>query len=195
MWMAFFVRKTKWQAQGQTKAQRKNHAIAAYLATAILLSVSASCFGEDDVTASASVEISQPVVTPEVSADPQCSSVVLSCNSPVRPIAPEHTLLDSAATRDEAQRAQSQADQTAAEQDLQRRIEFARQHPNAIFVYGNKSTPKESVSDVFNRALGVTTTDLTTSSYDSMGRRTECVSACHGPLCCVTTSSAADNTK
>ena len=167
--------------------QIKIHAAVAYLAAAILLIAGGPCFGQTDDTAPAGVEVGPPIIASEAPASPQCSSVVLSCNTPPRPIAPEHPLLDPATARDQAQRAQAQADRTAAEQDLQRRIGFERQHPNTIFVYGNKSAPKESVTDVFNRALGVTTTTLTTSTFDSMGRRTECVSACHGPLCCVTT--------
>lgn len=137
-------------------------------------------------------QIAIPVAASDFAGQPPCSSVVLNCNPPARDIAPEHQLLDPATARDQAQRAQAQADQTAAEEQLQRRIEFARQHPNAIFVYGEKSAPKESVSDVFNRALGVSTPSLTTSTFDSMGRRTECVNACHGPACCVTTTSAVD---
>lgn len=174
---------------------KRIHATAVGLAAVVLLGAGASCFGQTDAAASVGLEADVPIVASEGSAESLCSSVVLSCNMPARPIAPEHQLLDPATARDQAQRAQAQADQTAAEQDLQRRIEFARQHPNAIFVYGNKSAPQESVSDVFNRALGVTTTSLTTSSFDSVGRRTECVSACHGPLCCVTTTSAIDTTR
>jgi hypothetical protein len=167
-----------------------------WLVAAMMLSTAGSCFGQADDTATSAVEAVSPVIAPEVQAQPQCSSVVLSCSTPVRPIAPEQQqLLDPATARDQAQRAQAQADQAAAEKELQQRIEFARQHPNAIFVYGNKSTPKESVADAFNRALGVPITTMTTSSFDSMGRRTECVSACHGPFCCITTQSAADTTK
>lgn len=164
----------------------------AYLAATLLLFASGSCFGQVDDAASASVEAAAPIVASEAPANPQCSSVVLSCNTPVRPIAPDHELLDPATARDQAQRAQAQADQSAAEQALQQRIEFERLHPNTIFVYGSKSTPAPSVSDVFNRALGVPTTTLTTSTFDSAGHRTECVSACHGPFCCITTPSAAD---
>jgi hypothetical protein len=167
-----------------------------WIVAAMMLSIAGSCFGQTDNTAPEGVEAVSPVIASEVQAPPQCSSVVLSCNTPVRPIAPEQQqLLDPATARDQAQRAQAQADQAAAEKELQQRIEFARQHPNAIFVYGNKSTPKESVADAFNRALGVPITTMTTSSFDSMGRRTECVSACRGPFCCITTQSAADTTK
>jgi hypothetical protein len=193
--------------------QIKAPAAVAQLVVAMLLSVSSACFGQASDTADtpdtapasvdvaapevaspevaspevASPEVASPIAASEVPAEPGCSSVVLSCNTPSRPIAPEHQLLDSATARDQAQRAQAQADQIAAEQALQRRIEFARLHPNAIFVYGDKPTPQESVSDVFNRTLGVPTTTLTTSTFDATGRRTECVSACRGPLCCVTT--------
>ena len=193
--------------------QIKAPAAVAQLAVAMLLSASCACFGQASDTADtpdtapasvdvaapevaspevaspevASPEVASPIAASEVTAEPGCSSVVLSCNTPSRPIAPEHQLLDPATARDQAQRAQAQADQIAAEQALQRRIEFARLHPNAIFVYGDKPTPQESVSDVFNRTLGVPTTTLTTSTFDATGRRTECVSACRGPLCCVTT--------
>ena len=188
--------------------QIKAPAAVAQLVVAMLLSVSSACFGQASDTADtpdtapasvdvaapevaspevASPEVASPIAASEVTAEPGCSSVVLSCNTPSRPIAPEHQLLDPATARDQAQRAQAQADQIAAEQALQRRIEFARLHPNAIFVYGDKPTPQESVSDVFNRTLGVPTTTLTTSTFDATGRRTECVSACRGPLCCVTT--------
>ena len=183
--------------------QIKAPAAVAQLVVAMLLSVSSACFGQASDTADtpdtapasvdvaapevASPEVASPIAASEVPAEPGCSSVVLSCNTPSRPIAPEHQLLDPATARDQAQRAQAQADQIAAEQALQRRIEFARLHPNAIFVYGDKPTPQESVSDVFNRTLGVPTTTLTTSTFDATGRRTECVSACRGPLCCVTT--------
>jgi hypothetical protein len=176
--------------------QKKVRATVARLAAAVLFSASGACFGQASGTANtadtpdtapASVEVAPPIAASEVPAEPGCSSVVLSCNTPSRPIAPEHQLLDPATARDQAQRAQAQADQTAAEQALQRRIEFEREHPNTIFVYGDKPTPQESVSDVFNRTLGVPTTTLTTSTFDSRGRRTECVTACRGPLCCVTT--------
>lgn len=204
----------------------KLHTTVACLAAVMLLASSGMCFGQDDVTTSANVEvpatniapadapvavsgvsaqivapiaaseaavqIAIPVAASDFAGQLPCSSVVLNCNPPARDIAPEHQLLDPATARDQAQRAQAQADQTAAEEQLQRRIEFARQHPNAIFVYGEKSAPRESVSDVFNRALGVSTPSLTTSTFDSMGRRTECVNACHGPACCVTTTSAVD---
>jgi hypothetical protein len=170
-------------------------AAAAWLSAAMLFAPAGSCFGQADNAAIAGVEAAAPVIASEVPAQPECSSVVLSCNTPLRSIAPEHPLLDAATARDQAQRAQAQADQAAAENNLQQRIEFERQHPNAIFVYGNKSTPKESVADVFNRAIGVTTTTMTTSSFDSMGRRTECVSACRGPFCCITTQSAIDSAK
>lgn len=175
--------------------QIKIDAAVAWLAAALMLGAAGSCFGQTDDTATAGVEVASPIIASEVHAQPQCSSVVLSCNMPFRPIAPEHQLLDPATARDQAQRAQAQADQAAAEKDLQQRIEFARQHPNAIFVYGNKSTPKESVAGAFNRTLGATTTTMTTSSFDSMGRRTECVSACRGPFCCITTQSAIDSKK
>ena len=178
--------------------QIKAPAAVAQLAVAMLLSASCACFGQASDTADtpdtapasvdvAAPEVASPIAASEVTAEPGCSSVVLSCNTPSRPIAPEHQLLDPVTARDQAQRAQAQADQIAAEQALQRRIEFARLHPNAIFVYGDKPTPQESVSDVFNRTLGVPTTTLTTSTFDATGRRTECVSACRGPLCCVTT--------
>jgi hypothetical protein len=183
MWMALSER------------QIKIHAAVACLGAAMMLGAAGSCFAQTDDTAPADVEVASPIIASEVPAQPQCLSVVLSCNTPSRSFAPEHQLLDPATARDQAQRAQAQADQTAAEKDLQQRIEFARQHPNAIFVYGNKSTPTESVSDAFNRALGVTATTMTTSSFDSMGRRTECVSACRGPFCCITTPSAIDNGK
>jgi hypothetical protein len=183
MWMALFVRKIKIDAA------------VAWLAAAMIVGAAGSCFARTDDTATAGVEVASPVIPSDVPAQPQCSSVVLSCNMPVRPIAPEHQLLESATARDQEQRAQAQADQASAEKDLQQRIEFARQHPNAIFVYGNKSTPKESVVDAFNRTLGVATTSMTTSSFDSMGRRTECVSACRGPFCCITTPSAIDSRK
>jgi hypothetical protein len=183
MWMALSVR------------QIKIDAAVAWLAAAMMLGAAGSCFGQTDDTATAGIEVTSPANGSEVPAQPQCSSVILSCNTPIRPIAPEHQLLDAATARDQAQRAQAQADQAAAEKDLQQRIEFARQHPNAIFVYGNKSTPKESVADAFNRTLGVITTTMTTSSFDSMGRRTECVGACRGPFCCITTQSAIDSRK
>ena len=105
-------------------------------------------------------------------------------------IASERQPLDPATAHDQAQCAQAQADRTAAEKDLQQRIEFARQHSNAVVAYSTRSTPKEIVSDAFNRTLGVTTTTMTTSSFGWMGPRSESASACRGPLCCITTPSA-----
>jgi hypothetical protein len=177
-WMARFVKQTKIRTTS------------AFLVGMLLLAASGACIAQtgNDEAASGSA----PPAVSQVLPAPNCTSVVLSCNMPTRPIAPDHPLLDPATARDQAERAQSQQEQAAAEEALQRRIEFERQHPDAIFVYGQKTTPKESVSDVFNRALGVPSSTLTTSTFDAEGRRTECVSACHGPLCCITSPSALD---
>lgn len=155
-----------------------------YLSVVVLLAVNRPCLAQ---AASADMAASSPITAP------QCSPVLLDCNAPVLPTAHDRKLLDSATASDQAQRAKMQADQAQAEQDLQRRIEFARKHPNAIFVFGNRQqTPQESVRDAFARVLGKPLTTLTVSTFDSMGRRTECVSACYGPMCCVTTAAASD---
>ncbi|RFU49241.1 hypothetical protein [Paraburkholderia sp. DHOC27] len=174
--------------------QIKYDAVVAWLAASLMLGAAGACFGQtEDAAASASSEAASVPLVSDVNAQPSCSSVVLSCNVASRTIAPEHELLDAATARDQAQRAQAHSDQDAAEQALRQRIAFEREHPDAIFVYGSKSTPKESVADVFNRSFGVASTDMTTSSFDSVGRRTECVNACRGPFCCITTRAATDS--
>jgi hypothetical protein len=182
----------------------KGVAALACLATAITLGFVGTCAGQTtddggsgqpDTTASSDADAPPLIVDPSAATKQGCTSVVVNCDTSSRFATPDHQLVNSATARDEAQRKQAQADRAAAEQSLQRRIEFARTHPNAIFVYGNRSAPAESVTDVFNRTLGASYTSLTTTSFSSSGDRTECVNACHGPACCVTTSSAADGGK
>ena len=161
------------------------YATVAYLTALVLLAAGQSCLAQSTPAA----PTAPPIVT-----DPQCSSVLLDCNAPALSTPHDQKLLDSATARDQAQRAKMQADQVQAQQNLQKRIEFAREHPNAIYVFGNRiKTPQESVRDVFAKALSAPSTALTTSTYDSTGHRTECVSACYGPFCCVSTDSAADH--
>jgi len=163
----------------------RRYAAAAYLTALVLLAAGQSCLAQSTPAA----PTAPPIVT-----DPQCSSVLLDCNAPALSKPHDQKLLDSAAARDQAQRAKMQADQVQAQQDLQKRIEFAREYPNTVFVFGNKiKTPQESVRDVFAKALGTPSTALSTTTYDSMGHRTECVNACYGPFCCVGTDSAADH--
>jgi len=163
----------------------QRYAAVAYLAVIVMLAAGEPCFAQ-----SAPADITPPLIV----APAQCPSVLFDCNAPAIAKPHDQTLLDSATAHDQEQRAKMQADQVQAQQNLQKRIEFAREHPNAIYVFGNRiKTPQESVRDVFAKALSAPSTALTTSTYDSTGHRTECVSACYGPFCCVSTDSAADH--
>jgi len=107
--------------------------------------------------------------------------------------APVPSLLDRAAADDQAARAKAQAEQARAEQAQQERERLQQAHPGTIFVFGDSPrAPVESVHDKFNQALGSGTQSLTSSTFDASGHRTECVNLCYGPMCCVTTPSAAD---
>lgn len=119
--------------------------------------------------------------------------MLVDCNAPKIAAAADKTLVDPATAQDQAKRAQLQADQVQAEKDLQKRIQFEHDHPGAIFVFGNRPpTRQQSVRAAFAKALGQPSSTLTSSSVDPVGRRTECVNACYGPMCCVTVQSAID---
>ncbi len=121
-----------------------------------------------------------------------CPASAATCPGPARP-ASAPGLLDSTTAADQAARAQAQADQAQAEQALQRRIQLEQSHPGTIFVFGDRPSARApSIHDVFTQALGVAPQSLTSSSFDAMGRRTECANMCYGPMCCVTVPSAAD---
>ncbi len=165
----------------------KRQAASVYVACMLWLVAAPACFAQ---TAQDDLAVPPKIV------DSECSPVMLNCNAPVIPAAPDKKLVDPATAQDQAQRAKMQADQTQAEQSLQNRIDFARQHPNAIFVFGDKpQSPQESVRDTFARALGNSPTTLSSSTFDAAGHRTECVNACYGPFCCITTENASDPLK
>lgn len=175
----------------------------ACVATAITFGFVGSCpgqtnddsSGQTDAASNAVADAPSLSIAPVDSTKQGCGSVILNCDTSTQFATPNHQLVDSATARDQARRKQAQADREAADKALQRRIEFARTHPNAIFVYGQKTAPAESVTDIFNRTLGVSYTSMTTTSFNSSGDRTECVNACRGPACCVTTPSAANSSQ
>jgi hypothetical protein len=165
----------------------KRPVVSVYFACLLWLVAAPVCFAQtapDDLA-----------VPPNIT-DPQCSPVMVNCNAPVIPAAPDTKLVDPATAQDQAQRAKMQADRTQAEQSLQDRIEFARRHPNAVFVFGDKpQSPQESVRDTFAKALGSSTASFSSSTYDATGHRTECANACYGPFCCITTEDISDPLK
>lgn len=170
-----------------TKLPSTKSALCVALNALVLLALSGACLAQT---------VPAALTVPPITSDLQCSSVLLECNAPTLPAAHDTQLLDPATARDQAHRAAMQASQAQAEQSLQKRIEFAREHPNAIFVFGDKQqSPQESVRDQFARSLANSPSTLSSSTFDARGSRTECVNACYGPFCCVTTPAASDSLK
>jgi hypothetical protein len=151
-----------------------------YVLAAILMAAGGSCMAQTAV----------PLTTEHA----PCSAILVDCNAPKIPAAAQATLVDPATAADQARRAQMQAEQAQAEQSLQRRSQLEREHPGTIFVFGDHPQSRdESVRAAFAKALGpAPSSDLSSTSSDAVGRRTECINACYGPMCCVTVPSASD---